>query len=610
MKIALSSKDDPRPLHVVLEVSEKEYYEADAIIRFEVLEQKANKVMERHGDKIVYRFNLDRYLEKLMLAFPFAELSRGVHRRIMRAEEKRLEGFEVPELEIPGFVGKLYDFQKIAVAMLTDPDYAKAHGHSGVVDFLNDSMGLGKTYSSLATIAVLQAYPALVIVPNNVKYTWLEAINENYPKLSVAVYDAQIQKPHERDALIRERRDITIVNIEAIRARPIHSHGNRGPIIGWDYANPALFDFTYEFAVLDEAHLVKTPRAQVTRGFFQLQAEEWWCVMTGTPILNRVEEIWSPLHKLYPDKFDSYDKFVQWIGIMGRDGRVKGYRPGPMKELRDFLNDRSLRRRKEQVMKDLPQTVIKPVLIELSPEERKLLTRIEEELLLEMEDGTVKDIGGALPQIIRMKQACFSPELYGGSPKSSKVEELKTIVKELVESGEKALIFSQWKAATRIIARELSEYNFAYVDGDVKNKKRMEQINKFQNEEDCQLYIGTIGANREGINLGEATYVIFTDEGWTPAGQDQAVGRSAAGGLRGVNAGKDTVVTVIILRADDSYEQHIEQMLERKRSLSNRMTERDGGAVRDIKKMTLDDLRKSLSSRAQKKIPKKKTKKG
>lgn len=608
MKIGLSSKDDPRPLHVVLECSEKEYYEADAVIKFEVLEQKAQRVMERIDDKIVYRFNLERYLDKLMLAFPFAELSRGVHRRIMRAEEKRLEGFEVPELEIPGFTGKLYDFQKIAVAMLTDPDYAKAHGHSGVVDFLNDSMGLGKTFSSLASVAVLQAYPALVIVPNNAKYTWLEAINENYPKLSVGVYDAQVQRPHERDALIRERRDITIVNIEAIRARPIHSHGNRGPIIGWDYANPALFDYTYEFAILDEAHLVKTPRAQVTRGFFQLDAAEWWCAMTGTPILNRVEEVWSVLHKLYPAQFDSYEKFVQWIGVMGRDGRVKGYRPGPMKELRDFLNDRSLRRRKEQVIKDLPQTVIKPVLVDLSTEERRIYSKIEDELLLEMEDGTVRDIGGALPQITRMKQACFSPELFGGSQKSTKIEELKAIVKELVDSGEKALIFSQWEKATQIIARELSDYNFAYVTGKVKNQKRMEEIRKFNNDEDCSLYIGTIGANREAINLGEATYVIFTDEGWTPAGQDQAVGRSAAGGLRGINAGKETVVTVIILRADDSYEQNIEQMLDRKRSLSDRMTERDGGAMRDIKKMTLSDLKASLSSGAQKRIGKTKKK--
>lgn len=602
MKISLSSKNDPRPLHVVFECNSKDYYEVDPIIQWEVLEDKANKVMEREGDRIFYRFNLDRYLDRLMLAFPFAELSKGVHRRIMRAEEVRLSGFEVPDIKIPGFTGKLYDFQKIGVAMLTDPDYAKAHGHTGVIDFLNDGLGLGKTFTSLAAVAVLQAYPALIIVPNNTKYpVWLDAVLEFYPKLSVAVYDSQVQRPHERDALIRERRDITIVNVEAIRAKPIHAHGNRGPIIGWDYANPALFDFTYEYAILDESHLVKTPGAQVTRGFHQIDAEEWWCAMSGTPILNRPEEIWSVLHKQYPKQFDNYHKFIQILCIVDRDGKVRGYRPGPMQELRDFLNDRTLRRRRDQVLKDMPEVVIKPTLVELSEEERRIYTKIEDELLLEMEDGTVRDIGGALPQITRLKQACFSPELFGGSKKSSKIEELKTIVAELVASGEKAIIFSQWDAACQILKRELSDYRIAYVTGKIKNKDRSEEIRKFQNDDECQLYIGTIGANREGINLGEATYVIFTDEGWTPAGNDQAIGRSAAGGLRGLSKGKDAVITVIIMRAADSYEQHIEQMLENKRSLSNRMTERDGGAIRNIKKMTLGDLRASLSSRAQKK---------
>lgn len=605
MKISLSSKNDSRPLHVVLECSRNDYHEVDPIVVWEVLEDKADPVMERDGDVIRYRFNLERYLDKLMLAFPFAELSKGVHRRIMRAEEVRLAGFEVPDIKIPGFTGKLYDFQKIGVAMLTDPDYAKAHGHSGVVDFLNDGLGLGKTFTSLATLAVLQAYPAIIIVPNNTKYpVWLEAVLEFYPKLSVAVYDSQVQRPHERDALIRERRDITIVNIEAIRAQPIHAHGNRGPIIGYNYANEALFDFTYEYAILDESHLVKTPHAQVSHGFRQIDAEDWWCAMSGTPILNRPEEIWSVLNKLYPKEFPSYYMFTQTLCIKSRDGKIRGYRPGPMKELRDFLNDRTLRRRRDQVLKDMPEVVIKPTVVELSKEERRIYEKIEDELLLEMEDGTVKDIGGALPKITRMKQACFSPELFGGSKKSSKIEELKTIVAELVASGEKAIIFSQWDAACQILKRELSDYRIAYVTGKIKNKDRSEEIRKFQNDDNCQLYIGTIGANREGINLGEATYVIFTDEGWTPAGNDQAIGRSAAGGLRGLSKGKDAVITVIIMRAADSYEQHIEEMLENKRSLTNRMTERDGGAVRNIKKMTLGDLRKSLSAHAQK--PKKK----
>lgn len=597
MKISLSKKNDKRGRHAVLTCDAREIFDTRIVVDNEVLGGKFRPYTESHGaGGMLWRFHL-RFLETLVLAFPYADLSPGVFRRFQKAEEKRLANFRVPELKIPGYKGDLYDYQKIAVAMLTDPDYAKEHGHSGVVDFLNDEMGLGKTYSALAAIAVLNAYPALIAVPNNTKYhPWAETIEELYPKLSYAIYDAQEQSPAERAALIAERRDITIVNIEALRARPIHQDDNKyRPIIGYEYANPGLFDFTYEYAVLDEHHKVKTPNAQVTYGFFQLDAEDWWCPMSGTPILNRPEEIWTVLHKLYSEKFPSYQGFVNEIAIFGSGGQVVAYKPKVMKELRDFLADRSLRRRKDQVFKDLPDVITKPVLVTLSKEERKIYDKIEEEMEMEMADGTIKNVGDARVQVLRLKQACFSPELFDGTPKSSKVEELKTIVAELVASGEKAIIFSQWEKACKILQRELAEWNPAYVTGKVKNRDRREEMRKFNEDDDCHIYIGTIGANREGINLGVATYVIFTDEGWTPAGHDQAIGRSAAGGLRGAHLPKGSVVTVVILRAEDSYEQYVESMLNKKKAIVNRTVERDAGKMEKIEAMSLSDLRNALS---------------
>ncbi len=273
-----------------------------------------------------------------------------------------------------------------------------------------------------------------------------------------------------------------------------------------------------------------------------------------------------------------------------------------MKELRDFLADRSIRRRKDQVLKDLPEVIYKPVLVALSKEERKVYDQIEEEMLMEMDDGTIENIGDARVQILRLKQACFSPELFGGTGKSSKVEELKTIIRELVASGEKAIVFSQWERACVILKRELEEeFGIAYVTGKVKNKDRMEEIRKFNEDDDCHIYIGTIGANREAINLGVATYVIFTDEGWTPAGHDQAIGRSAAGGLRGAHAKEGTVVTVITMRAEDSYEQYIEGMLNKKKAIVARTVERDTGKSEKIERVTINDIRSALSRSRNKK---------
>lgn len=610
MKITLSKKSDPRGPHCVLVCSAGESPSAYPVIAREILQGKARPVKEgTENGNILYRFNM-KYLDLLALAFPMAELSPGITRRLARAEEKRLDAMPVPNIKIPGFTGRLYDFQKVGVGCVTDKAYAQSVGYPDRIDYLNDEMGLGKTFIALSSIAVLNAYPALIIVPNNAKYTaWAEVLSEFFPEVSYEIYDTQTQSKGERAAVLQKRADVTIVNIEAIRAKPIHEdpENTNSPVIAWDYANPELFDYDYQFAVLDEHHRVKTPYAQVTNGFFQISAEQW-LMMSGTPILNRPEEIFTVLHKVYPDEFESFDTFISTIGVEV-NGKLVAYKPNAMRELRDFLAATTLRRRKDQVLKDLPQVTTMPKLVTLTHEGRRIYDQIEEEMLLEMEDGTIKDISGALGKITRLKQACFSPELFGGSQQSAKVDELKIIVKELVASGEKALIFSQWERACQILRRELAEYNPAYVTGKVKNRDRALEIDKFNNDEDCHLYIGTIGANKEAINLGTATYVIFTDEGWVPADDDQAVGRSAAGGLRGAHLDKDTKVTVIALQAEDTYEENaVLKMKAQKRAYFDRTVERDAGKIRKIEKVTLDDLKAMLSKRAQAKIGKGKKK--
>lgn len=593
MRLALSKKDDPRGQHCVLVCDTKN--EAASImgcIINDILEGKANPHRELRDDgKVVFRFHL-KYLDRLALAFPMAELSKTLHRKLNRAEEIRIKGMDVPDITVPGWSGDLYGFQKIGAQLTID----------GEIDFLNLEMGLGKTYIIQAVLKMMKAYPALVVCPNNAKYTWLE-VAEDFG-IDAVVIDASEQSKATQQMLIEERHELTIINFEGIRAKPIR--GNRyGPVVAWDYANPSLFGYPYSFAIIDEHHRVKTPTAQVTYGFFQLLAEQW-SLMSGTPILNRVEEIWTCLHKIYPEMFPDYTEFVNRIGVLvpGSDSPV-AYKPKEMSELRDFLRSISFRVRKDQVLKDLPEVVIAPRYVELTPEQEALYSQIEEEMELLLDDGTITNIGGALPQILRLKQACFSPELYGGTAKSSKMEELKVIVKELVENGEKAIIFSQWSKATRIIQRELAQYNPAYVTGEIKSlRKRQEEIKRFMEDDTCHLYIGTIDANREAVNLGIASYVIFTDKGWVPAGQDQAIGRSAAGGLRGLDVPKGTKVHVIELRTRGTVEEKIEALLDRKKAIFNRVVERDGGKI--VTKITMTDVRSLLRDKSERKTKSKK----
>jgi SNF2 family DNA or RNA helicase len=315
-------------------------------------------------------------------------------------------------------------------------------------------------------------------------------------------------------------------------------------------------------------------------------------MMSGTPILNNPLEFWPALHRIAPTRFPSFWAFEKNMAIMstGRFRKVVGYRPEAMLELRQFLAQHSIRRRKDQVGIEMPKVVYSTIDVDLTSEQRRLYNRIRDEFKLALANGEIKSVTTALAQITRLMQACFSPELYGGSPASAKIEELRDIVKELVGSGEKAIIFSQWKDATRILQREFAEYNPAYVDGTVKPKQRVLEEDKFNTDPTCMLYIGTIGANQEAITLGAGTYVIFTDKAWTPLANDQAAARSAAGGLRGV--GVEVPVNIIELHAVDTFEERIEDLLARKKALFNATVEKDAGAA--VERITLADIRSLL----------------
>lgn len=623
MKITYSKKGDPRGRHVVLTCDVEERYETQQLIEDEVLRDRTpdgkriKPVIEVEDETVFFRF-ASRYLDRLMLVFPEAELSRGIGHVLGRAEEERLRNLPMPDYKFKGFKGKFWGSKK------KDKTNFQAQGAhqiaTGSIDFLCDDMGLGKSFQFLAALCRIitlsgkgEDYRCLLVVPNNVKYTWAKAIMEWFD-LTYVVIDAQIQSFNERQWLIEQSgAQVVICNTEAIRARPVHAEGNRKkPIVGFEYANPALFIADYcdnhmgerqflardhihdvtgkvrgarkrrwDYLCVDEFHRFKTTNAQVTYGLFGIRERDR-LFMSGTPILSRPTEIWTILHKCYPDTFNNYAAFVRALKKEGNK-KVNGYNPDAMEELKNFLNEITLRRRKDQVLKDLPKVVTVKSIVTMSDEQRAIYEEVKKDMLIRFEDGTTKEIMGVLPQITRLKQAAFSPELYGGSKHSAKMERLKEIVAELVAKGEKAIIFSQWSKATNIIRRELAEYNPAYVTGEEKSMlKRQVEIDKFNEDDTCHVYIGTVAANKEGINLGSATYVIFTDFLWVPGTDfDQPIGRSAAGGLRGMKlAGKDKHVTVIELQAEDTLEEWIQDLLLGKRNVFDRMVERDAGKAR------------------------------
>ena len=612
MKIMLSKKQRGQRRHVVMTCTVPEASEIRGIIYHEVLRGEVYPVSENYfvpqptGARIAMtRFRLHmRYMERLMLTFPFADFSPGLTSRLSAQAQAELRALPIPEnLDLGCFTGDLRDYQKQAVGVMLPKEQSRFS--------LEDDLGLGKSWELLAILAAKRAVPAVIVVRNSIKFMWARFVEQ----LTDYTYGVLDGTAAERASILEQEPDIVIANHEALRVKKWQEDdagdgSNINPETGepwvwYNFKNPALFfrgadaykqDWredelktakrkVWRFAGVDEYHNYKNPTAQQTYGLHQLKAKRK-LGMSGTPFINgRPEERWSILHWLWPERWPSYAQFLATYCIR-RGSRVIAYQG--LADLREFLAQHSLRRRKEQVIDQLPTVTYVDDMIDLTPEQRRLYNEIFNRMLLWI-DEEPRSIVNALAQLTRLKQACFSPELYGGSQHSAKMTRLKEIVEELVREGHKAIIFSQWSKATRIMQRELEQYNPAYIDGTVKPRDRMDEVDKFNNDEDCKIFIGTIGACREGFTLSAATYVIFTDKGWTPAENYQAAGRSAAGGLRGEGVER---VTIIEIKANNTIEEDIEELLARKQRMNNRLTERDAGPVED--RISMGDIRDLL----------------
>jgi SNF2 family DNA or RNA helicase len=604
MRISLSPKNDERGKHLVLTVDRSEEIAGvSRVIEKQIMDGKraVRETITRKApgqvdviEKVIYRFHLG-FLERIYCTFPQAEWSPKAenYRRRMLLEHV-LQG-PTPECVVPGFKGhKLFDLQKKAIIWIEDwlDDF-----HAAMV---NDEMGLGKTLDCYGVIdrdknyfETQQFKRILVITTNSGKRAWWKIAKRptfeggkevepaKFPKLDIGLIEGT---KAQRQRQLREKHHIIIVNEQMLRIK------DDGTMI-----YPELFKREWDLIIVDEYHHFKNPHAQVSAGFLELRAKNF-IIMSGTPFLNRPEELWTSFHRTDPEAWPDYATFVAALTIMGKGRKIVGYQRKQVKRIRTFLAERSIRRKRSDVEDELPQ-VMPPteIRVELTAEQRKLYDKLLHDFLMELEDGTIKRVTAALAHITRLKQACFSPELYGGSKESIKLDKLREIVDELVANGEKAIIFSQWEQAAQIIKREFEDYNPAYVTGKINPKFRSVQEDRFNEDPDCKLYIGTIDANQESISLGAATYVIFVDQPWNPYKKQQARDRSASGGFRGMALGKDKKVYVIDLHAENTIEEWLDEILARKSRLFSALIEQDGGT--QIKKTTIQDIKELLRAK-------------
>jgi SNF2 family DNA or RNA helicase len=301
----------------------------------------------------------------------------------------------------------------------------------------------------------------------------------------------------------------------------------------------ALQKFEFRVIVLDEAQFIKNPTAQVTQSVKQLRAD-LRLALTGTPLENRLLDLWSIVDFVQPGYLGSQTRFTEVYEPKGEDSAWA--QKVARRRLASKVRPLMLRRLKRQVAQDLPDRIEIRRDCELDEVQRKLylaeLRRSRDKVLQTVaEKGVAKSKIHVLAALTRLRQICCHPQLVGNDAASGKTETLFELLEPLLAEGQKVLLFSQFVQMLQILEREcaLRQIPTHILTGETKS--RQDVVNAFQNDSEASVFLLSLRAAGTGLNLTNASYVVLYDPWWNPAVEAQAIDRShRIGQTRTVNA--------------------------------------------------------------------------
>lgn len=427
----------------------------------------------------------------------------------------------------------LHDYQKSGYKWM------KALAHYGFGGVLADDMGLGKTLQSITYIVSElanirnQKMPVLIVCPSSLTYNWLHEFMNFAPEIQAIVMDGDKTERTQLQQNMKEM-DVLIISYPLLRQD-----------ITW-YKKQVFHTIFF-----DEAQAFKNPFTQTAKVVKKLQAHHRFG-LTGTPIENSIEELWSIYHVIFPQLFQGLEEYSHLT------------RKGIARRVHPFL----LRRVKEDVLGDLPKKEVSIERSELFPEQKKLyaafLAKLRQETLKHLDKETFqKNKIRILAGLTRLRQICCHPALFieGYQGGSAKFNQLLQILEESKVSGRRVLIFSQFTKMLGLIGRELTNRGqaFFYLDGETPSKERVELCERF-NAGERDIFLISLKAGGTGLNLTGADTVILYDLWWNPAVEEQAADRAH-------RIGQKNTVEVIKLISRGTIEEKIYDLQEKKRNL-------------------------------------------
>lgn len=514
------------------------------------------------------------------------------------------------------WVKSIFEYQKTGCEFIAS---GLRRGIFGVA--LLDQMGLGKTLQATAAINLIQYtedyeeiiapriprmpqptngnYPAcwysvLWVCPNSIKSSTMREIAKWSSDLKVVKLEGNAA---ERDALVRMAHDqglVLVVSYEQLRQRNDMD------------LTPALFEFDWPLVVMDEAHRFKNETSGTFMNVERVCNNAGYVIpMTGTPVPNRPIEMWSILHMLtlkgkYEGKFADSSRFeTDYLGWASTPTNAR-FLPGAYDRLIDNVKDMVLRRRKDEVLLDLPDKIREVRFVELTGQQRDCYEQMRTEFFIWLDEQKSDFVSGQnmLAQMTYLRQIALLPAgvTLKGNPdqgtvdrhldiwESAKIDDAIGIIEDLLESDEKVLVFSNFNAPLKYLLQRVEDLRYTtdidprgrreietgLIIGGVDERKRDVIAARFADPEDSLMVVaGNIAAMGVGLNLqGACSHAIFLDLFWNPGVNEQAEDRIHRQGQR-------SNVTIHIIQAENTIDGFIAKKIEDKAMMIEGMIERD-----------------------------------
>ena len=418
----------------------------------------------------------------------------------------------------PSFPHAIYEFQKRGVAWLLNHDGA----------LLADDMGLGKTVQAIVAMRYIFQNQgdmhALVVCPKSVLSSWAHHFREWAPEIKAVIIAGTPENRMSNWALLkRGQAHVGIITYASLRNDFLTAQNSK-----------------YDVIVLDEVQNIKNARTQQTQAVRMMESKVRWG-LSGTPLENSVDDLIQILDTLDPEVFP-FNSVPNWM-VKSATARMM------------------IRRRKGEVLKDLPPIHSSIEYLQLTNEQRRTYDMAEREGVAQLRDGTLTAGPGVLALITRLKQIC-----NGVNGHSAKLDWLTDYLSILESEGDKALVFSQYVATLSTLESRLARFQPLIYTGAMAGRARDRAVDAFQRNPAHTAMLLSVRAGGTGLTLTAASRVIHFDSWWNPAVMAQATARAHRIGQK-----KPVFVTTLV--TEDTIEERIQKLLERKRALFKTMVD-------------------------------------